>query len=408
MRHLLVFIHRYVGLVLAGFLILSGATGALLAFKHELDSLLNAEMLHAPLPARNAQPLDPIELGQIILAHYPGASIKRLELDFKPGESMSFRLDWPKNAGTRNDEVFIHPYTGKILGERTWGDISQGLHNLMPFVFRLHQSLTFGSEGTTVLGIVALLWTLDCFVGAYLTFPAHRHSARQRNGSHNWLHRWSHAWKIRWGSSFTKVNFDLHRVAGLWPWLLLLIIAWSSVGFNLREQVYWPVMRIAFDQQDPLGRIAKLDKPQVEPGIAFSQARDIGRQLMAEQAQQKDFSVLQELNLSYDASRGVYRYRVRSDRDIRDEGGSTSVWFDGSSGELKTTFIPTGTADGDTITTWLYALHMAAIGGIAYKMAVSLLGLIVILLSMTGIIIWWRKKNARKVRHTKSGNKTTW
>jgi uncharacterized iron-regulated membrane protein len=405
LRHLLVYIHRYAGLVLAGFLILSGGTGALLAFKHELDSILNADMLHAPAPVSDAQPLDPIVLGQIIISQYPGASIKRLELEFTPGESMSFRLDWPKNSGSRNDEVFIHPYTGEILGERKWGDISQGLHNLMPFLFRLHHSLTFDSQGTTVLGIVALLWTLDCFVGAYLTFPAQRHSARQRNGSRNWLRRWGHAWKIRWGSSFTKVNFDLHRASGLWPWLLLLVIAWSSVGFNLREQVYWPVMRIAFDQQDPLGGIAKLGKPRAEPGIPLAQARDIGRQLMAEQARQKNFAVLQELNLSYDASRDVYRYRVKSDRDIRDEGGSTSIWFDGDSGRLKAIFIPTGAADGDTVTTWLYAFHMAAIGGTPFKIAIFLLGSIVMLLSITGVFIWWQKNNARRVRRTKLGHK---
>ena len=401
MRHLLVYMHRYVGLVLAGFLILSGATGALLAFKHELEAVLNAEMLHAPIPTPDAQPLDPSVLGDIILAQNPGASIKGLDLAFTAGEAMAFRLDWPKSAGPRNDEVFIHPYTGKILGERKWGDISQGLHNLMPFLFRLHQSLTFDSQGKTVLGIVALIWTLDCFVGAYLTFPAHRHSAKQGDGGRNWLRRWAHSWKVRWGSRFIKVNFDLHRVTGLWPWVLLLIIAWSSVGFNLRE-VYWPVMRIAFDQQDPLRHIPKLDKPQAVPAITFSQAREVGRQLMAEQAAQKKFAVVQELNLSYDASRGTYRYRVKSDRDIREEGGSTSMWFDGNSGALKAMFVPTGEADGDTVTTWLYALHMAAIGGIAFKITVSLLGLSVMLLSLTGVYIWWQKNNARAVRRSKS------
>lgn len=405
MRHFLVYIHRYVGLALAGFLILSGGTGALLAFKHDLEGMLNAKMLHAPAPLPNVQPLDPIILSDLILAQYPGASIKRLELAFEKDEAMAFRLEWPKSAGSRNDEVFIHPYTGEILGERKWGDISQGLHNLMPFLFRLHQSLTFDSQGTTILGIVAVIWTLDCFVGAYLTFPAHRHSTKQGTGGRNWLRRWAHFWKVRWSSRFTKVNFDLHRVTGLWPWLLLLLIAWSSVGFNLRE-FYWPVMRIAFDQQDPQRHIPKLEKPLAAPKVTLAQAREVGRQLIAEEARRKKFTVLQELSLSYDPSRGAYRYRVKSDRDIREEGGSTSIWFDGSYGTLRATFLPTGEADGDTVTTWLYALHMAAIGGPAYKIAIFLLGVAVMLLSITGIFIWWQKRIARMATRSKLSEST--
>jgi len=79
-----------------------------------------------------------------------------------------------------NDQVFVNPYTGEVVGERKWCDITQGLKNLMPFIYRLHYSLALGTVGSYAFGIVALLWTLDCFVGAYLTFPAGR---RQRESS---------------------------------------------------------------------------------------------------------------------------------------------------------------------------------------------------------------------------------
>ncbi len=77
----------------------------------------------------------------------------------------------PGAAALPIDEVFVNPYSGQILGGRLWGDLSQGLANLMPFVYRLHHSLVLGTIGTWIFGVVALLWTLDCFVGAWLTFP---------------------------------------------------------------------------------------------------------------------------------------------------------------------------------------------------------------------------------------------
>ncbi len=53
-------------------------------------------------------------------------------------------------------------------------------------------------------------------------------------------------------------------------------------------------------------------------------------------------------------------------------------------------------AAGDTVTTWLTLLHMAAVGGLPMKIAIALLGLALAVLSCTGVLIWARKKSARK------------
>ncbi|MGH8556691.1 MAG: PepSY domain-containing protein [Methylococcales bacterium] len=68
----------------------------------------------------------------------------------------------------------LDPYTGEELGRHQAGAISEGLVNLMPFIYQLHYCLALDSFGIWVLGICALVWTLDCFVAFYLTFPARR------------------------------------------------------------------------------------------------------------------------------------------------------------------------------------------------------------------------------------------
>ena len=173
MRKKLVLLHRYVGLVMAGFLIIAGLTGALLVWYYELDALINPQWLQVEPPAAHSEPRSPFALRDQVDAAYPDANVHWMML--APPDAHSpvrfFLSTKPGAPALPIDEVFVNPYAGQILGGRLWGDLSQGLANLMPFVYRLHHSLALGTLGTWIFGIIALLWTLDCFVGAWLTFP---------------------------------------------------------------------------------------------------------------------------------------------------------------------------------------------------------------------------------------------
>ena len=56
MRRFWVFLHRWAGLLMAGFLIVVGITGSLLAFNSELERLISPQLYAAPRPG--AVPLD--------------------------------------------------------------------------------------------------------------------------------------------------------------------------------------------------------------------------------------------------------------------------------------------------------------------------------------------------------------
>jgi uncharacterized iron-regulated membrane protein len=82
MRQKLVLCHRYVGLAVAVLLCNAGVTGAILAFRHEIDSWLNADLYNL----RFAGPeLSVLELRDKVLAQYPQARIDDIPLDKKPG-----------------------------------------------------------------------------------------------------------------------------------------------------------------------------------------------------------------------------------------------------------------------------------------------------------------------------------
>ncbi|NPU92059.1 MAG: PepSY domain-containing protein [Gammaproteobacteria bacterium] len=415
MRRNIVVVHRYLGLCLAGFLIFSALTGSLLAWYHELDSVFNPAMVQPPATVEGAAAQDPLTLAQTVAEHYPDAYVRFVMLRQTPGQAQLMGLDGEidphtgAQADVANDEVYVDRFTGEILGERKWGAIDQGMKNLMPFIYRLHYSLALDSLGEYLLGIVALLWTIDCFIGAYLTFPPRRRQSTVKDGNllrvvGNWLTRWSPSWKVRTQRAGCKLNFDLHRAGGLWPWVMLFIIAWSSVGFNLSE-VYNPVMGTFFPFQDREEPKPSLAQPQFTPAISLIEAREIGRRLMAAEARANNFSIIEEHMLAYDPAKALYRYVVKSDRDIRDNWGSTMVYFDASTGEYRATYIATGEAIGNTITHWLFSLHMAAVWGTPFKVFVAAVGLAVAMLSVTGILIWHRKRYARLIGRRRTVSK---
>lgn len=410
LRPALVLLHRWVGLFLTCFLLLAGLTGTLLVWYEELDAWASPHLQRAAPPMPGATMLDPLALRQKVQDRYPEAYAAMAYLQKEPGHAAVVRLFGLPDPATGqlgelpNDQVFVNPYTGEVLGERRWGDIAQGMKNLMPFIYRLHYSLALDTVGDTLLGIVALLWTLDCFAGAYLTFPApQRHS---RHGcalrpSRPWLTRWWPSWKLRLSGGAYKLNFDLHRAGGLWTWAMLFVLAWSSVSFNLHEAVYDPVMRTLFAHQPDEQSLPRPQRLKLAPALDWESARETGRRLMAEQARAHGFTVQEETLLLHDPRRGphgIWRYQVRSSRDIRDRWGSTQVIFDAETGELLRVWLPTRAASGDTIRTWLTSLHMAALWGTPFRLFMTGMGLAVALLSVTGVVIWWRKRRGRQSR----------
>jgi uncharacterized iron-regulated membrane protein len=387
MRSLVVAVHRYVGLVLAGFLLLAGVTGSLLAWNEELDAALNPALFRAAPPAPGALPLDAAALREIVAAHHPAARV-----DFVPfartGHGATYFLVDPDAPGA-DDQVFVDPWTGTILGSRRWGDIGQGTRNLMPFIYRLHYSLALDTVGATLLGIVALLWTIDCLAGAWLTLPPLRRGANKA-----WLMRWWPAWKVRRGGGAYKLNVDLHRAGGLWPWAMLFVLAWSSVAFNLGT-VYHPVMRTLFDHQPGAELLPRRGLPQPVPGMSWQAAQDTGRRLMAQACLARGERVLEETMMRYDPRTATFRYVARTTADVRDRYGTTAVVFDAATGRPYAWWWPTGVASGDTIRTWITSLHMAATWGMPFKLFMTVLGVAVAMLSVTGVVIWRRKRQGR-------------
>jgi len=386
LRRIALLLHRWIGLTAAAFLIVVGLTGSLLAFLPELDRLVAPTLFPGPHGAE----LDPTTLIRRAEALAPGLRANTIYLGYRGtaqiGVEPLAEVDAPAF-----DQIYLDSVTGEELGRMKRKLLPQSAGEIMPFIYRIHYELLMGDIGEWILGLIALAWTLDCFIAFYLTLPAIGGNARR-----GFLARWKPAWTIKLKSSTYRLNFDLHRAGGLWLWGILLIFAWSSVFMDLNG-FYTQTMRLFFELDQPVWARPAPATPDDRPPMSWEAAQERARALMADQAATIGFTVEAVDAFYLLRDKGVYEYRVRSSRDIGDKYGATAIHFDSRSGVLANVSIPTGRRAGDTITSWLIALHMANVFGLPYKILVCALGVVMTLLSVTGVYIWLRKRAARGV-----------
>jgi len=385
---------------MAGFLIIVATTGSLLAFYPELERFINPQFYPKQVLANK---LDIATLAELAEQRIPYGRVDHVVLEGDQEATVIYMSARSDGNGQSNklgfNQLILDPYTGEELGRRQFGAISEGMINFMSFVYDLHSTLALSSFGIWILGSCALIWTIDCFVGFYLTLPQRRRQSPKSSPDQNsWWQRWQLAWKIRWQSSHYKLNFDLHRASGLWLWLILLTFAWSSVYMNLWDTVYTWTTRAVMEYKAPWTELPQRETPLATPEIGWWQAQSTGEKLMAEQADKHHFTIDQVLALELNRMNGTYVYTVRSSKDIQDKRGKTSIFFDANSGELKLALLPSGQYSGNTVTTWLTALHMANVFGLPYRIFICVLGLVIVMLSVTGIIIWMKKRHAHFIR----------
>jgi len=405
-RRVLATLHKYAGLYLASHLALIGLAGSLCVYFAEIDRYLTPELHHIrPLGVR----LDPATLIARAEALAPQAQATDIILDTKRDDTTLIRMEPRIDSETGKPfaidftEMYLDPYSGEERGRRAFGDLSQGVKNLMPFIYRFHYSLAMGTFGVRLLGISALIWTIDCFVGFLLTLPASAGEGAKARRS--WPRRWWLSWRVKFPASVGRVFYDVHRAGGLWLWALLLVFAWSSVSFNLRDEVYTPIMRVLFVFQEsaktaPIGAM-RID----EPRLGWRAALDQGRQLLEGLSNRSGFKVDHETWIALDRAQGVYIYGAHSTLDVVASEGQTTIAFSDIDGSLVSFNAPSAVAAGDTVTSWLAALHKAKAFGPPYRVAVCLFGLALTTLSLTGVYVWRKRVKARLAQSNRSGRR---
>lgn len=202
-------VHWFIGITAGTVLVVIGLTGALLAFHEEILDLINPGVRQvAPLAGPMLTPQQTVDAVQ-----RAGRSerISSVAVQAEPGGSARVTFV-PRPGERRGDVVYVHPYSGAVLGEL------QG-HGFFEWIESLHRWLLLPREpGRVVAGVLAICLLGLSLSGLYLRWP--RNPLRWRT----WL-TFDTALK---GRSFL---WGLHSVIGTWA--LVMYVALTATG------IYW-------------------------------------------------------------------------------------------------------------------------------------------------------------------------
>lgn len=388
MRAICLVLHRWFGLSAAVFLFIAGLTGAVISWDHELDAWLNPALYEARTTGADRKPLD---LVAALEAREPELQVTYAPLAVGPGHALLVFVA-PREAGQAlpYNQVALDPATGEVQGRRFWGAPALSRENLLPFLYKLHYSMHIpdvgGVEaGVLFMGVIGVAWVVDCLVALWLSFPS--------------AASWRKSFSLRWKQGGFRLLFDVHRSGAVWAWLLVLTVAVTSVSMNLEHQFVRPVV----NSVSPLTP-SPFDAPPRAVAVppVQSRAEVIERGLV--RARELDINAPAG-GVFYSPEFNVYGVGFfEPGHDHGDDGlGNPWLYFDGQTGAVVGENIPGRGSAGDLFMQAQFPLHSGRIAGVPGRIAVSLLGLLVATLSVTGVVIWARKRRSLAVARARRG-----
>ncbi len=384
--------HFYAGLFVAPFLCLLAVTGIVYLYKPQLDRLLYPELLIVA-PAHHHLPAD--QLLAVARAHYPEARVSKYLPAVADDRSVEVVLD---DQGVERSQ-FVDPYTGRWLGEQETASTLQGVAR------GLHAELLMGKVGDWILEVVAGWGLLLLVSGLYLWWPrtgagvngvmVPRRSLKRRRG-----------WR------------DLHAATGFWAatgllFFLLSGMTWTGFWGGQFADVWnrFPAsMWNQVPESAPLARQLNQPHQQTVPWAlentplpesgahhthttspTLSHQGQIALQQIVELAESRGVAPGYSISLPQ-GERGVYTVSLFADDPRHD----ATLHMDQYSGAvLADVRWQDYSAVAKAVETGVM-LHMGKMYGPLHQLVMLVLCLLILLLSLSGLWLWWQRRPARR------------
>ena len=367
-------VHRWLGIVIGAWFALVGLTGALLVYEEPIDAWLNPELLIS----RERGALQPPGAIAAAARAQGLGHVERIRVPQAEGEVYRLLVrTTDRRIANPRDEVFFDPVTARLLGRRSAETMSLAPRYAMQTVYEFHRNVLLGEPGTNIVGIAGFLLLTSAISGVVLAWP------RTREG-------WGRLLRVNLRASGTRIAFDAHRSLGVLVALLLMLATVTGVTL-----VYTNYVR---DLVSVFSKVASF--PTIPWRMSTDEAQPLDALVATVQRAYPQHAIT-EIRVPAGQMSGWQFYLRTAGDEYR--LGDTIAWVHPGTGEILVERSDRTRTAGETLMHWLFPLHSGTAFGPVGMIAMCLTGLAPLLLVLTGLWVWWRKRRGEAIaaRHAR-------
>lgn len=341
-------LHLYLALITGIVIIMLALSGCLLIFERKLDHWVNPGLTHI---TPQGEQLPYTNILQRLSTTLPGSKVQRLDWDEPDAPLVATMSD--------KSRIYINGYTGEILGTR------QG-QSLTYYVEQFHVNLLAGSVGSWIVIISTFALLFQSVSGLYLWWPIKRMTVNLKG---SWL----------------RMNFDLHHAVGFYSALFVLILCLTGIARYYADGLQPLVNRLANSTTVPRALPSRnvpaqggaSSKITIDDAVRITQEKLPGGNLarIILPATKKDSFVVS----------------VRFPGDEQPSGRSWAV-VDQYSGEVLSSLDMRTASTGAQFNAIMRSIHTGDMYGWLTRLLVGLASLSVLVQTVSGFIMWWKRK----------------
>lgn len=351
MKKFLFKVHKYLSLIFFIPIIIVSLSGALLVYKYEIDKSLMKDVVSVQ---KETSTLTIETLKHKINKTHPNYEIVGWVIP--QNKNKAHRVYLIKHHNDEWESIYINPYTSEILDKVKAHD-----SYFMDWILEIHENFLLEDSGNIILLILGLIILIISISGLFI-----------------YKNFWKNIFLLRFKSLFIYMS-DLHKMVGVFSSILLFIIGFTGVYWNLA---------IIVNNSNPI--TYDIQSPLYNENISLDDLEKKSQNTL------KGFE-LTYISFPYHHTKDITFYgHIKKQNSLYHEYASHVV-FNKNNGNIISSVSVKNLPIGQSILELFRKAHFGSYNEFT-KFLWFFIGLTPIILSFTGIYLWIkkRKKSSKK------------
>ncbi|HZX72581.1 MAG TPA: PepSY-associated TM helix domain-containing protein [Rhodanobacter sp.] len=347
-------VHLWIGTIIGLFIIAICVSGSVLVFEQDL--------LNDTPQLPNASTRGPASWDELVnsaLSANPESTLANIDMRSANRRVVPVGL----SSHGQTLVVYVDSLTNQVVKQENSGQ----KHWFVEKMLALHTELALGDNGALAIGIFGALLFVMAMLGIVLWWPGVR--------------GWKRALRINFRGRLVGINFDLHRTFGFW--CFVLVAMWGITGaYFIFPKPFESAIKV-FSPMPSLGQLAsdwKPGDPILSAGALIQRAQSLYPQ-----------DQLAYLFMDTQRPHGVVKVFMSPRPWVPMEQLEEVLALQPATGAVLSNTSSALWTGGERFSLAVYSVHFGDFGGLPLQVLWALLGLVPVVLVITGYAMWWNR-----------------